>query len=100
MEEYVKLSNQYIETKKKIKVLESELLKLKEAWETSALSEIGLNKGDMVEYRDNKYIVERRDDSPDMGACKWVKGYRIKKDGTTSTQLRFIGQVTGAHKVK
>lgn len=100
MEKHVQLSNRFIEIKRKISDLEKESRAIKDEWEICALAEIGLSAGDIVEYEGHQYIVERRDDTPVSGGCKWVRGYKIKKDGTPAIKSRFIGRVTSQHKIK
>lgn len=94
-EEYAELSRQKQEIQKKMNALSAE-------WKTEGLAAIGLKAGDTVFKGGYKFSLSGLIHSPSAPAyiATMVEGCKIKKDGTPSVRVQYIGNVTAKDKVE
>lgn len=104
MERYEEIQQEYTELYHQLHEIQGKMNALSAEWKTEGLASVGLKVGDIVLMGNHKFSVSGMTNTPYMGPYSYrstnVDGYKIKKDGTPSVRVQYIGNVTAKDKVE
>lgn len=102
MERYEEIKAEYRELFRQQQEIQNKMNALAAEWRTEGLASIGLKVGDVVFKDGYKFSVSGLTNNPPVGEYHsyFVDGCKIKKDGTPSSRIQFIGHVTAKDKVE
>lgn len=102
MERYEEIQQEYTELYRQQQEIQKKMAALAVEWKKEGLAAIGLNAGDVVFKGGYKFSVYGMSNPPSMNgySINSVDGAKIKKDGTPSSRIQYIGHVTAKDKVE